>query len=203
MVQHKIFLRAAKPAFDQGLVFARYLDQAAEGFFRFMFGPQFAEIVAKAYTKPGHDLSYQNVTFAERGNVIVGMASGFTAEQHRQSSEKPLRQAAGYRAMRLICVRVLFAPLWRILDTIAEGDFYLQAIAVDKELRGEGLGSTLIDFMEEKAIESGSARLALDVSGTNEAARRFYERCGMHVDSAWPKRLKIPQLIKLRMTKTI
>ena len=29
----------------------------------------------------------------------------------------------------------------RIIDLIADGDFYLQAIAVDKELRGDGVGS--------------------------------------------------------------
>ena len=94
MDQHSTTLRAAKPTLEEGFVFALYVEQAAEGFFRFMFGPRFAGILAKAYTKPGHDLSFQNVIFAEQGNVIVGMASGFTAEQHRQSSEKPLRQAA-------------------------------------------------------------------------------------------------------------
>ncbi len=36
---------------------------------------------------------------------------------------------------------ILFAPLMRIIDSIADGNFYLQAIAVDKELRGDGVGS--------------------------------------------------------------
>ena len=73
---HSIILRAANPAFDEGLVFALYLDESAEGFFRFMLGRQATDIIATAYTQPDHDFSYQHITFAERDKVIVGMASG-------------------------------------------------------------------------------------------------------------------------------
>ena len=45
-------------------------------------------------------------------------------------------------------VLILFAPLMRIIDSIADGDFYLHAIAVDKELRGDGVGSVLMDSFE-------------------------------------------------------
>ncbi|MFC1634947.1 hypothetical protein ACFL5Z_08900, partial [Planctomycetota bacterium] len=66
MDRHSITLRAANPTLDEGLVFARYLDEAAEGFFRFMLGRDAGDIIARAFVEPGHDLSYQNVTFAER-----------------------------------------------------------------------------------------------------------------------------------------
>ena len=196
-------LRPANPTIDEGLAFARYLDQAAEGFFRLMLGRRVADIIATAYTQPGHDLSYQNVTFAERDGVIVGMACGYTAEEHRRSSDQPLKQAAGRSALRLAIVSTLCAPLMRILDTIPDGDFYLQAIATDKELRGQGVGSALIDAIEERAVASGSARLSLHVSAKNEGARRLYERRGMAVESQWPKRLYIPGLRLLLMAKTL
>ena len=200
MDRHSIVLRAANPTFDEGLAFARYADQAAEGFLRFMLGRSAEYIIATAYAQPDHDLSYQNVTFAERDNVIVGMFSGYTAEQHRRSSHQPLKRAAGRRNLRMRIVRILFAPLMRIVDSIADGDFYLHAIAVDKELRGDGVGSVLMDSFEERARASGSTRLSLDVSAKNEA-RRFYERRGWNVESQWPKRLPIPGLKFYRMTK--
>ena len=100
-------------------------------------------------------------------------------------------------------VLILFAPLIRITDLIADGDFYLQAIAVDKELRGDGVGSVLMDFFEEQARASGSTRLSLDVSAKNEGACRFYERRGMNVESQWPKHLPIPGLKFYRMTKAL
>jgi len=201
MDQHSIVLRAAKPTFDEGLACARYLDQAAEGFFHIWLGPRAEEIIATAFLEPDHDLSYQNVTFAERDNVIVGMVCVFTAEQHRRSSREPVYRAAGGQNLRMRIVDTLFAPMMRIVDSIPDGDFYLQAITVDKELRGDGVGSVLMDFVEERARASGSTRLSLDVSARNQGACRFYERRGMSVESQWPKRFPIPGLTFYRMTK--
>lgn len=205
MDEHSIVLRAAKPTFDEGLACGRYLDEAAEGFFRFMLGRRAAHIIAKAYIQPDHSFSFQNVTFAEHDKQIVGMALGFTAEQHRHFSDQPLKEAAGhYRAsLRMTAVKMLCAPLFRILETIADGDFYLLSIAIDKELRGEGVGSALMDSTEERARASSSTRLSLDVSAKNEGARRLYERRGMTVESQWPKRLPIQGLRFYRMTKTL
>ncbi len=160
-----------------------------------------AHIIATAFAQPGHDLSYQNVTFAERDNVIVGMVLAYTAEQHLRSSHEPLNRAAGRRNLRLRIVRILFAPLMRIADSIADGDFYVHAIAVDRELRSDGVGSVLMDSTEERARERGSSRLSLDVSARNDGARRFYERRGMNVESQWPKRLPLPGLKFYRMAK--
>jgi len=132
MDQHSLIFRAAKPTFEEGLVFARHLNAVAEGFIQLMYGRRFADIIATAYCHPDHDYSFQNVTFAERDEGIVGMAAGYTAEQHRRSSDQPLKQAPGYSALRRAVVGVLCAPLLRILDTLADGDFYLLSIAVDK-----------------------------------------------------------------------
>ena len=101
MDRHSIVLRAANPTFDEGMAFARYSDEAAEGFFRFMLGRRVEHIIATAFAQPDHDLSYQNVTFAERDNVIVGMALAYTAEQHRRSSHQPLERVAGRRNLRM------------------------------------------------------------------------------------------------------
>jgi len=98
---------------------------------------------------------------------------------------------------------MLYAPLLRFLDTVPDGDFYLQAIAVDSELRGAGVGSILIDAIEARAGASGSARLALDVSATNEGAYRLYSRRGMTVESESPKRWFMPRSEVMRMTKLL
>jgi len=131
------------------------------------------------------------------------MVSGYSAEQHRRSSRLPLKQAAGRFNLRMRIVLILFAPLMRIIDTIDDDDYYLQAIAVDKEFRGDGVGSVLMDCFEARARESGSIRLSLDVSAKNQSACRFYERHGMKVMSQWPKRLHIPGLKFNRMVKTL
>jgi ribosomal protein S18 acetylase RimI-like enzyme len=203
MDPHSIVIRAANPTYSEGIACGRYLNEASEGFFRFMLGGRFLHIIAKAYKRSGHSYSHQNVSFVEHDERIVGMALGFTAEQYHRFSEKPLREAAGCHAVRMTAVKLLFSPMLRILETIPDGDFYLLAMAVDKELRGEGIGSALMDSVEKRACASGSVRLSLDVSANNTHARRLYERRGMIVSSQWPKRLPLPGLRFYRMTKAL
>jgi len=203
MDQHSLNLRAATPTLDEGLVCARYLDEAAEGFFRIMLGRRAPEILAKAYAQPDNSYSYENVIFAEHDGRIVGMALGFTAEEHHRFSDRPLKQAAGFPALRMRTVQLLIRPMLQVLKTIADGDFYLLSIAIDEDQRGQGVGSALIDSIEERARASGSTRLSLDVAVKNEGARSLYERRGMTVKSRWPKRLNLPGLGLLRMTKTL
>lgn len=202
MSEQSIVLRAAEPTLEEGVLCARYLDEAAEGFFRFMLGRRATDIIAAAFTQPNNNYSYQNVTFAERDKVIVGMVSGFTGKQRLCFPKHPLRQASDGRYFRMSVVTTLCAPFLRILETLADDDFYLLAIAVDKELRGEGVGSILIDHAEECAAAGGSTRLTLDVSAKNKGARRLYERRGMTVESEWPRSRFLPSLF-VRMTKPL
>ena len=168
-----------------------------------MLGRRAETIIATAYIHPDHDLSYQHATFAEHDNAIIGMASGYTAEQHRRSSDEPLRQAAGYRGLRMLCVAMLCAPLLRFLDNLPDGDFYLQAIAVDPRARGGGVGSALINFIEERARSVGSSQLTLDVAVRNEGARKLYRSRGMSDDSKSPNLWLIPRSGVIRMKKTL
>jgi ribosomal protein S18 acetylase RimI-like enzyme len=202
MVHQSLVFRAATPAIDEGMVFARYLDKVAGGFFRFMLGPRVTEILAAAYMQPNHNYSYQNVTFAECDGVIAGMVSGYTTEQHRRFSDEPLKEAAGKHALRMRSVTILCAPLLRILDTIGDGDYYIQAMIVDEERRGGGVGSALMDFVENRARSAGSRRLTLDVAAKNEGARKLYERRGMTVESEWPNIALVPAVF-VRMTKPL
>jgi len=195
-------LRPARPEPEEGLLFARYLDEAAEGFFGFMLGRNAESIIASSFVEPGHTLSYEHVIFAEREGVVVGMSSAYTGAQHRGFTDEPLRRAAGRSALRMKLVRTLFAPLWRILDTVPEGDFYLQGIAVEPELRGAGIGSLLMDDTEGRARASGSARLTLDVAAKNKGARKLYARRGMVESSEWPSPRFLPTVF-VRMTKNL
>ena len=181
---------------------SRYADEASEGFMRLMFGRHFREIIARAFMQPGHDTSYQNVSFAERDNAIVGMILAYTEAQHRRSSREPQRKAAGRIRLRMRVVEVVLAPLMRLNDSIEEGDFYLQFIAVDTAVRAGGVGSVLMDALEEQARAGGSTRLSLDVSTNNEVARRFYEHRGWVAEWEWPKVWFMPSL-SVRMTKLI
>jgi [ribosomal protein S18]-alanine N-acetyltransferase len=54
---------------------------------------------------------------------------------------------------------------------------YIQTIGVADSLRGQGVGSALMDFAEKRIFQD-HANAFLCVSGFNDGARRLYERRG-------------------------
>jgi ribosomal protein S18 acetylase RimI-like enzyme len=196
-------IRPAAPTHEEGLVCARYLDTAAEGFFRVLLGRHAPEIIAQAYVQTNNEYSYENVFYAEREARIVGMAVGFTAKQRRAFPSNPLREARGYPQLRAGLLGLLMHSMIRILETVPEGDYYLLSLAVDGDQRGAGIGSALIRTIEERARETGSKRLSLDVGVKNLGAQRLYARHGLAIKSKWPKHLNLGSLGLYRMSKPL
>ena len=198
-----VSLRPAVPTVEEGRRFGEFLDEAQESWFRAALGRRANDIIAQAYTQPGHELSYLYVTFAEQERRIVGMASGYVAEAHRDFTNQLLYAAAGWRRYRLAAFSRISGRLLRFIDTIPDGDFYVRALAVDPAHRGAGIGTLLMRSLEETARAAGSRRLALDVAAKNRRGRRLYERLGMTAEAESPKWFGLPNTNVIRMTKPL
>lgn len=172
-------IRPAEATIEDGRAYAGFADQAADGLFRWMLGPRFVDIVARAFVSPGHDQSFEYATFAEDDGAIVGMLSGYSSQQHARADDGVLLAAAGWRVPRLVSTWLAAYPMMRFMDRVPAGDWYLQTVAVDPARRGQGTGSMLLDLAEQTARAAGASRLVLDVVVTNDGARRLYERRGM------------------------
>ena len=96
----------------------------------------------------------------------------------------------------------LMAQQQWFLGTYVDGDFAIQGIAVDEGRRRRGIGTDMMDEMEERARALGAKRVILNAEASNEGARRFYARCGMTVEAGWPKLPLVPPLV-LRMAKPL
>jgi ribosomal protein S18 acetylase RimI-like enzyme len=184
-------------------LFARYLNVAADGAFRALLGRGYDRVIGEAYLSPGHDLSYEAAAFAERSGQIAGMASGYTSQQHEQSSDEPLRRAAGFRMVRMAAFSMLGRGMKRFIETVPDGDYYLLAVAVDGQYRGSGIGSTLLDYSEETARTAGCARIVLDVAEKNGGARQLYQRRGMEIEATSPPIIFVPNTRAHRMVKRL
>lgn len=64
---------------------------------------------------------------------------------------------------------------WRSGEQVAE----LKDIAVESELRGQGIGSRLMDSVDRELAAMGISEYRLSVVAGNEAAMRLYRRRGM------------------------
>lgn len=56
---------------------------------------------------------------------------------------------------------------------------YIDDLCVDEKARGQHIGRALYDYVLQFAKDSGCYNLTLNVWACNEAARRFYEKCGL------------------------
>ena len=195
-----LVLRSAAPTLQEGLAYGRYLDDLAPGF-RYTLGRHAVDVIGSAFMKPGHDLSFEHTTFAERDDAIVGVVAGYTGEQHRRSVGGALQQAirgSGAGGMRTAA----FAKWLRYFGPNADDEFYVWVLEVSEGHRGQGIGTVMMDFSEDRARAIGATRLSLDAEARNENARRFYERRGMTVESEWPSLPLIPAMI-VRMSKPL
>lgn len=197
-----ISFRPASPTIADGLLFARYLDQAQGRMYRMMLGLASERIVAAAFVQPGHDLSYEHVTFAEGSETTIGMVSAYSAES-RHKFGNILAEVAGWHRYRLSLLLRINRRLFDFMDEIADGDFYIRALAVDKDKRGHRVGTRLIQRAEDSALAAGANRLALDVAAKNHKAQRLYARCGLAAEAASPRWFRLPNTNVIRMVKRL
>ena len=62
----------------------------------------------------------------------------------------------------------------------ADGGLYCQveAVRTSADRRGQGIGATLMAYIEDEARRRGAARMQLTTNRERERAHRFYERLG-------------------------
>lgn len=193
-------VRPAEATQADGALFARLLDLAQEGWYRIALGSSAIPMVASVFMQRNHELSFEFVTIAERGDEPVAVISAYSGRDQDGFATDPLDQVAAgrfrYRAMKRFTARTL-----SFMALIPEDDFYVRALAVDPEHRGQGIGTLLLDAAAAQGKGLGCRRIALDVAATNDGAKRLYERMGMVQQDASPRYLGLPRTNLLRMVK--
>ena len=157
--------------------FAWGLNEAMDGFLDTMFGSRHQKIIATAARIPGHELSLDHVTVAEKDGQMIGMLSGMSTEAMADATPA-LRRCAGLHILRAGLFYLAGWPVFGAMSRHTLGEWYLQAIAVSPATRGSGVGSKLLAFAEKEAQRCGCNRITLDVVSTNTGGIRLYERLG-------------------------
>jgi len=201
MDSRDVHIRPGRADLDDGRAFARYANEITEGGFCIVLGRRYEEILAHAFVRRGHGMSYEYTWFAEIGGRIVGMVSGYVEGDTHEPEDEALEAAPGSRLRRRVGVAIL-RMRWRMIGYPFPGDFYVEFLIVDAELRSRGVGGILMGAMEARAREAGVDRITLDVAAKNAAGRRFYERRGMTPVPDWPKS-RLGRRVVLRMAKGV
>jgi len=93
---------------------------------------------------------------------------------------------------------VAYCIVYYVLE---EGE--IARIAVDKELRRQGIGRGLLDYTCSMCLEQQIERLLLDVRVSNRFARDFYERYGFQIDGMRKNFYKNPSEDAVLMSKSL
>lgn len=197
-----LIIREAQPDLDEGLIAARFVDEASEGFFKSILGIKTYEIIADAFVKSNNEYSFENSTMIECEGRVVGMISGYTSIEKEGFTKNVLNQFPRGAKFRILIFSVIGRLLSRFLGPHGKEDYYLQTITVNSGMRGKGIGQILLRHSEEIAIEKGAKILSLDVSSKNYKAINSYLRFGMRATSSWPNFLKLPPVFT-RMEKEL
>lgn len=80
-----------------------------------------------------------------------------------------------FKSLRLLIVDILD---YFVLCDVGPGDLYVAEIAIDDSLRGQGLGSRVLDDVIEYAKSKNLQRVILDADFRNTSAKKLYEKKG-------------------------
>ncbi len=72
------------------------------------------------------------------------------------------------------------------LEQCVPSSFYINMLATYPEFRGKGVGTALMDIVDDWAVESGCDRVSVQVFEQNEGALRLYRRLGYAEEARRP-----------------
>ena len=130
------------------------------------------------------------------------MVSGYTKTEKDGFTRNILSYSNKGSKFRIRLFSIIGSILTNFLGPGGSDEFYIQAITVNDQMRGKGLGQKLLEYIADISVEKGCKTLSLDVSSKNTKAIKSYHKFGMKASSHWPQILKLPPVFT-RMEKQL
>lgn len=148
--------------------------------FDFVFGDATA-FLRHAFLDGAGEFGFRNHTVAVVEGEVAGIGAAYSGATSLQFTVAAARQILSH--YRLSGVGVIFRGLRteRIIPAPKKGMQYIGHLGVDPGMRGEGVGTRLIELFLDQGREAGHAMAGLDVAVTNPRAEALYERLGFEV----------------------
>jgi len=111
--------------------------------------------------------SYKNCTVYETEGVIKGFSFTYHYDEVNKMKEFWYGEIISYFGLKEDTIIFDY-------DEVLQGEFYLDTLFVFSNFRGEGIGNKLLT----EFVNSGEAKLSLNVAQSNNRARKLYESYG-------------------------
>lgn len=135
-----------------------------------------------AFTDGGGMFGYPRHWVGERGGKVVAAGTGYSGEVNVRNMLIATRQILlCYGPVSAVPVMIKGLRLEQLIQPPPKQTFYLAHLGVAESLRGEGIGSRLVEHLLKLGRSAGFKLAALDVAASNPQAQALYERLGFSV----------------------
>ena len=153
-------------------VLASLVNAASEGIIEYLFhdlipGMAPVQIVAHNLSAEDSFYSYKNSIIAEYNQNPIGVSLSYPSSFHQITEE-----------MKNFLPEDRLERFKSFYASRVEDSLFINALCVDEQFRGKGIGTRLISLTKHKAGENGFNALSLMVLADNADAQRLYARCG-------------------------
>ena len=169
--------------------FSHLLILSAPTLFATVFGEGFKEIIQKIFKERRNLFSFEHTYFLKMDGKIAGMVLSYDWTIKRREEINTGRALFKHMGLKLIKRLPLLLKLNSVVGILNRGEYYISNIAVYPEYRGMGIGTTLLNFIEETKSKN-IKNLTLDVETKNEGAIRLYKRLGFIISGKLSTKLK-------------
>ncbi|MCG8512393.1 MAG: GNAT family N-acetyltransferase [Rhodospirillales bacterium] len=144
------------------------------------------EIGQQRYSRDDIPFSYRNTVVAEIDGRVIGILVCFPIEEVDSADEDATDQdvpSDGAGESEEETGPDVMRP-YRELEI--PGSFYICAVALEPDFRGQGLGTRLMEIARQQAREAGLKTLSLLAFDANPKAVKLYERLGFKTVETMP-----------------
>lgn len=117
--------------------------------------------------RENNQYSYQNCFVAEEDNEIIGAVNLYDGARLHQL-RKPV----------INYVKTNFNPDFNPEDETQNGEFYIDALGVNPNYQGKGIGSKLLQYLIQEYLTQKHQTLGLLVDKDNPSAKKLYLKLG-------------------------
>lgn len=121
--------------------------------------------------------SKENIKIGESNGLVQGMCLAYPAKHIRKMALKMLLDIPLYIktfGMKHLLVMLFRLKLNKYFPKTYDDEYFISNIAVYKEYRGKGIGTSLLETIERDAQKEGILKISLFVEIENNAAIKFY-----------------------------
>lgn len=163
---------------DDCAVLARLVDIASEGLIEYLFHDLIPNItpvqmVAHNLGNETSHYSFKSAIVAEYNQDLIGVSLSYPSSFHQITEE-----------MKNFLPEDRLEHFKAFYSSRVEDSLFVNALCVDEQFRGQGIGTKLISLTKKKAKEIGFNALSLMVLADNTDAQRLYGRCGFIIAEA-------------------